>query len=287
MQIGAWRSMEENLIKKWESLTISNDFLFGKVMSHPGLCQKLLERIFPDMKIDHIEYPELQKAINIDYDAKGVRLDVYVKDGNNTVYNIEMQAIDTKELPKRSRYYQSMIDLQLMDKGADYQELNQCYVIFICQTDIFHKGRHKYTFENLCTEDTFTKLGDQTCKVFLNAGGTMDDISPNLKAVLDYVAGKMSDDPYVRELDAAVTEAKHNREWRREYMTLEMKYKEKYNEGTKPGLEQGLEQGVEQGLEQGISLTKKVFKLFRQGCTEEEIAEKSDISIEQVRNILE
>lgn len=70
-------------------------------------------------------------------------------------------------------------------------------------------------------------------------------------------------------------------------MTLEMKYKEKYNEGMKAGLEQGLEQGVEQGLEQGISLTKKVFKLFRQGCTEEEIAEKADISIEQVRNILE
>ena len=59
-------------------------------MSHPGLCQKLLERIFPDMEIDHIEYPELQKSINLDYDAKGVRLDVYVTDGNNTVYNIEM-----------------------------------------------------------------------------------------------------------------------------------------------------------------------------------------------------
>ena len=57
--MGVAESMQENLIKKWESLTISNDFLFGKVMSHPGLCQKLLERIFPDMKIDHIEYPEL------------------------------------------------------------------------------------------------------------------------------------------------------------------------------------------------------------------------------------
>ena len=37
---------------------------------------------------------------------------------------------------------------------------------------------------------------------------------------------------------AIFTEAKHNREWRREYMTLEMKYKEKYNEGKKEGLEQ-------------------------------------------------
>ena len=96
---------------------------------------------------------------------------------------------------------------------------------------------------------------------------------------MDHVAGKMSDDPYVKELDAAVTEAKHNREWRREYMTLEMKYKEKYNEGRKEGLEQG--------LEQGISLTKKVLKLFGEGCPEREIAEKVNISVEQVRRILE
>ena len=54
-----------------------------------------------------------------------------MKDDKNMVYNIEMQAIDTKELPKRARYYQSMIDLQLIDRGTDYQELNQCYVIFI------------------------------------------------------------------------------------------------------------------------------------------------------------
>ena len=175
------------------------------------------------------------------------------------------------------------IDTEEIDKGADYQELNQCYVIFICQTDIFHKGRHKYTFRNLCVEDVGMELGDQTCKVFLNAGGTMDDISPNLKVVLDYAAGKMSDDPYVKELDAAVTEAKHNREWRREYMTLEMKYKEKYNEGRKAGLEQGLEQG----LERGISLTKTVYKLFGQGCPEKEIAAKMNISVEQVRSILE
>ena len=124
-------------------------------------------------------------------------------------------------------------------------------------------------------EDTSTELSDQTCKVFLNAGGTIDDISPKLKAVLDYVAGKLSDDPYVKELDAAVAEAKHNREWRREYMTLEMKYKEKYNEGQK------------KGLEQGITLTKTVFKLSRDGYTEKEIAAKTNLPVDQVKSILE
>ena len=60
-------------------------------------------RILPDLKIDRIEYPELQKTIKPDMDARSVRLDVYVKDDKNTVYDIEMQVSDTKELPERSR----------------------------------------------------------------------------------------------------------------------------------------------------------------------------------------
>ncbi len=36
---------------KWEELSISNDFLFGKVMQNPELCKELLQRIFPDLKI--------------------------------------------------------------------------------------------------------------------------------------------------------------------------------------------------------------------------------------------
>lgn len=77
--------------KKWENIGLSNDFLFGKVMSNPRLCKKLLELIIPDMKIEKIEYPELQKSIREDSDSRSVRLDVYVKDDKETIYNIEMQ----------------------------------------------------------------------------------------------------------------------------------------------------------------------------------------------------
>lgn len=80
----------------WEDLSISNDFLFGKVMQNPELCKGLLQRILPDLKIDRIEYPELQKSINVDMDAHSVRLDVYVKDDRETVYDIEMQDSITK-----------------------------------------------------------------------------------------------------------------------------------------------------------------------------------------------
>jgi hypothetical protein len=74
----------------WEELGIGNDFLFGKVMQNAELCKELLQIILPKLQIDHIEYPELQKSIRSDADAKSVRLDVYVKDGKGTVYDIEM-----------------------------------------------------------------------------------------------------------------------------------------------------------------------------------------------------
>ena len=89
----------------WEGLQISNDFIFGKVMQDPKLCKGLLQRILPKLKIDHIEYPEAQKTIRPDIDAKSVRLDVYVEDSKDNVYDIEMQVATSKELPKRTRYH--------------------------------------------------------------------------------------------------------------------------------------------------------------------------------------
>lgn len=227
----------------WEEIGISNDFLFGKIMRDPRLCRKLLERILPDLKIGRIEYPQLQKTIREDVDARSVRLDVYVRDGKGTVYNIEMQAVDTRELPKRSRYYQSMIDLQLIDRNVSYRKLGRSYVIFICLTDIFGAGRHIYTFENRCREENGLALGDEAVKVFLNASGKKDDVSAELRAFLDYVAGKPSEDGFVKELETAVAEAKQNREWRHEYMTLLMRDQENLERGREIGLKQGVKQG--------------------------------------------
>ena len=222
---------------KWEELSISNDFLFGKVMQNPELCKELLQRILPDLNIERIEYPELQKSINMDMDARSVRLDVYVKDEKEVVYDIEMQVSHTKELPKRSRYYQSLIDLQLIDKGQLYDELKRSYVIFICLFDFYGKGRHMYTFENICREDGSISMGDEAVKIFLNAKGTLDDVSDELMAFLDYVAGKKPKDAYVERLEEAVKEARKNREWRHEYMTLLMRDQENVKKGREYGEE--------------------------------------------------
>ena len=69
-------------------------------------------------------------------------------------------------------------------------------------------------------------MGDGAVKIFLNAEGVLDDVSRELRAFLDYVAGRKTEDPYVKKLEEAVKKAKRNREWRHEYMTLLMRDQE-------------------------------------------------------------
>ena len=88
-------------MKKLEELTIVDDFMFGAVMSNPKLCKQLLELIL-NVKIKSIKYPELQKSIANRYQSKSVRLDVYVEDNKNTVYNTPSVQLNRLMLDRRA-----------------------------------------------------------------------------------------------------------------------------------------------------------------------------------------
>lgn len=68
--------------RKLRELTIKDDFMFGAVMSDPENCRELLEMILR-ISIDRIEVSQ-EKSIVYHPEYKGVRLDVYAKDGENT-----------------------------------------------------------------------------------------------------------------------------------------------------------------------------------------------------------
>ena len=222
--------------KKYEELTITDDFMFGKVMRNPRHCRKLLEIIL-GVKIREITFLDDQQTVNPDYRARGIRIDVYAEDTANTVYTVEMQVRNTGELPVRSRYYQSAVDINLIEKGMDYELLKKNYVIFICTFDLFGKGRSVYHFENLCREDPAIRLGDGTEKIFLNTKGTEEAKSPlngvneELRSLLDYFESLVPQDAFTGELEEAVAAARVHKEWRQEYMTLERMMMDSRREG--------------------------------------------------------
>ena len=207
------------MFKPIEELTIVDDFMFGAVMSNPKYCKPMLEMIL-GVKIREIRYPELQKAIDQRYGSKSIRLDVYVEDETGAVYDVEIQTTSKKNLPKRTRYYQSLIDLHILDHGTDYTDLRKSFVIFICTYDPFKKGRWVYTFENRCLEDSSISLGDEAVKIILNTKGQVGEISSDLADLLRYMEGLAPEDDYTRELDEAVSAVRRDENWRREYMVL-------------------------------------------------------------------
>ena len=201
-----------------------------------------------------------------------VRLDIYVEDGKETVYNIEMQTTENRNLPKRTRYYQGMIDLNILEKGDNYKDLKRSFVIFVCTFDLFGEGRHIYTFENRCNQNPELDLGDDTTKIILNTKGTIDDVTPEMKKLLDFIDGKEPEDDFTRELEEAVQSVRKNEKWRLDYMTLQMNYQEKY------------EQGYDEGdRKRAISVAMRMIEANK--LSPEEIALYSELTLEQVREL--
>ena len=57
-------------------------------------------------------------------------------------FTLEMQNWKMLNLPKRTRYYQSMIDIDHLASGAEYGDLPDSYIIFISMFDPLERSRH-------------------------------------------------------------------------------------------------------------------------------------------------
>ncbi|MDD3403525.1 MAG: Rpn family recombination-promoting nuclease/putative transposase [Hespellia sp.] len=242
--------------KKYEDLDFTDDFMFCKILqNNEALCKELLELII-GKKIEVLRYPEKQKAIEITSDGKGIRLDIYVEDENNAVYDVEMQTTSSRNLPKRSRYYQGMIDLNLIERGAKYEELKKSYIIFICTFDYFGMGLHKYTFYPVCKENPEMILDDGTVRIFLCAGGGANDVSRDMKDFLDYLVDKRTRNEFTAELDHAVIDARKHEKWRDEFMTLLMRDQENQEIGKEIGQRDKLKELIKKKLAKGYSTSE-------------------------------
>lgn len=252
--------------EKWEQATIANNFIFYKVMhDNPDVCKQLLE-ILLEIEIDHIDM-NTQEVISIDWQSKGVRLDVYAKNSRQ-VFDIEIQITDTGELPERARYYQSAMDVDCLKAGQDYKDLKNSYVIFICIPDIFHKGLPVYTFENLCLQDASIPLGDRTLKYFFISTNCDKLLNDEQKAFMRLVGCNESSDAFTDRVAHLTEDAKRNSEYKRQYMEWERQKAYEYKRGKE---------------EKAIEAARNFFK---NGVSIELIAKSLEMTIEQVESII-
>ena len=232
--------------KTLQELTFKDNFMFAAVMLEAENAKGVVERAL-GIRIDHVEI-SYEKSIVYNPEYKGIRLDVYLKDDKNRYFNVEMQVANT-EIFKRSRYYHSQIDMELLSTGIDYEKLPESYVIFICDFDPIGLGKYKYTRRQIIEEDLEYNYDDGSHTVFLSTVGTNEnEVSQDLVKFLKYVGAELEEsnedysDEFVKQLQKSVEKIKLDREMGRRYMLFEELMKEEYNAGKEEGREEGREE---------------------------------------------
>ena len=209
--------------KPFEQLTITDDYMFKMVMRNPARVKPLLEMVLKK-KIRKIVIVETEKTQETGYSSRGIRMDVYIEDDENTVYDVEMQTGRKRHFGKRFRYYQGAIDVDIVRKGESVGKLKTSYIIFITTYDPFGKGWYMYPFETLCSWDPSIKMNDAATWIVLNTTGTKDakghEVSKEIKEMLSYMNDGIPKSDYARMLDDAVKEIKQSEERRLEYMSI-------------------------------------------------------------------
>ena len=128
-------------IKSFDELTIQDNFIFQKVMLKKPICKAVLERLL-DISIKDIVYIQEEKTLDVSLETKSVRLDVYVNDDKGTVFNIEMQTSkDMEELVKRTRFYQSILDMYHLHINA---------IIRMYRNDDIRMYKFHYLSDTIC-----------------------------------------------------------------------------------------------------------------------------------------
>ena len=232
--------------KTLQELTITDGFLFGAVMLDPENCRLLLERIL-EIPIDHVEVIT-EKNIIYHPEYKGVRLDVYAKDKKGTQFDVEMQ-IEKTPAGRRSRYYHSQMDMEMLTSGTTYDKLPDSYVIFICNYQPFKEygqTRYRYTFISQCQEDPDIDIDDGVHTIILSNKGTNDEEIPaELLSFLQFTnkaleeSTEESEDLYIRRLQNSIRTIKADRAMGERYMLFQEMLNEEREEGKKEGIKEG------------------------------------------------
>ena len=264
--------------KNWDDLTITDDFMFCKVMQNEKICRQLLE-ILLHIKIGRLKFQEPQKNIKITSESRGIRLDVYVKDSNR-IFDIEIQTTDKKNLELRTRYYQGVMDIDELEQGRKFNELKESYIIFICMFDPFGDNLPIYTVKQIFDENEKHVFDDKTHKIFYNAKA-FDKVSdaPDVKAFLEYLCKNQVTTDFTALLDAAVNKNKGNQQWRKEYMTLAYNMAVAVDEARNEGISLGITQGEKKAK---LETAKKLIDL---GLPQDQIISVTGLSPEEIEKL--
>lgn len=274
--------------RKLKDMNLLDKFLFDEAMEdEENKNMKTLLDIILGQDTHLKQPPQTEKECRSSFEKRQIRLDVYTVDEDDVVYDTEPQKTNTKNLPKRSRLYQGMIDSRLLPPGCiDFNLLNPVVIIMIMPFDLFGYELYRYTFKMQCEEVPEMELGDDATRIFLNSHGKHPElVSRELIELLEYM--EKSTDAVVEECESERIHQMHERvnrlksskemeiKFMQKWEEKEMERQEAYAEGREEGERVGearinklivylLEQGRNKDLAKAVSDSEYQAKLLKE-----------------------
>lgn len=253
--------------RKLKDLNLLDKFLFDEAMEdEENKNMKTLLDIILGQDTHLKQPPQTEKECRSSFEKRQIRLDVYTVDEDDVVYDTEPQKTNTKNLPKRSRLYQGMIDSRLLPPGCiDFNLLNPVVIIMIMPFDLFGYELYRYTFKMQCEEVPEMELGDDATRIFLNSHGKHPElVSRELIELLEYM--EKSTDAVVEECESERIHQMHERVNRlKSSKEMEIKFMQKWEEK-----EMERQEAYAEGREEGervaeARINKLIVYLLEQG----------------------
>ena len=200
---------------------------------------------------------------------RSVRLDIVATDSAGRKINVEIQRSDKGAGRKRARYNSSMMDANLLRKGADFAELPETYVVFITEHDVIGDGQPLYKVERYISGSN-KKFEDGSHIVYVN--GAYRDETPIGKLMHDFSCT----DPANMHYEMLAERVRFFKESKEGIAIMCKAMEDMRNES--------LREGMREGMREEKKLT--VLRMLEMGkYALEEVAIISGLSLEEVEKL--
>ena len=257
--------MQAKESKTLQEQNLTDDFLFDVTTEELENCKAIIE-LTTGLRLKSLKWKSGQKVIHNLPGKRGVRLDFIAESEDGRIFDVEMQNCNEGNIPKRTRFYQALIDAPILKSGErGFDKMNPLYIIIICNYDPYGKKKYCYTFDNQCKEVPGLRLGDEVTKLLLSTKGeNEEEVSKELVDFLHYVTESNENglpdecDERLKRLHESIREIKASADMEVEYMKMEERERIIRDEGKQIGIINGKIESVLELLEDKGEVPEKV-----------------------------
>lgn len=173
-QLTPEQQLQESLIQLKNYRPLDDDFMRELFRNNWALAELVL-RIITGIKDLTLIQQETQYDLKRLVGAKSICLDVFGKDNQQKLYDLEIQRADEGAVPERARYHSSAMDIEFLSEGQKFTELPTTYTIFITENDIFGTGQPIYYVDRMVRNFKNRFFFDRSHILYVNGAYVGDD----------------------------------------------------------------------------------------------------------------